>query len=1083
MAKLVVHFSLVVLFACSFLSSLVVAQETTGIMLGTVRDPSGAVIPGVKLTLVNSQTGVSRRATSDAQGVYRAPLLPPGIYRVMAEHPGFQRAVRESVRVEVTERVVVDFLLTVGTVDEAVTVTEVAPLVQSETAAQGRVIAGSSIRALPLSTRNYTHLLGLTPGVSQALSNADRPGLGNVNPNVNGMRAGSNNLLIDGLPANNALNNSPTGIGAPSLDFIQEFKVLTGMFNAEYGRQLGSVVNVVTRGGTNEFHGAAWEFIRNTKLNARPFFGITRGQNTQNQFGGNVGGPVVLPGYHGRNRTFFFGGYEGTRQRNANSTAALTRVSLPTRDMRAGVFPRLVRDSLLGLPCTASDTRGCFPGNVIPSNRIHPISRAILERYIPLPNAVTGGPINFVEARSIQAGNDQYVSRLDHTFSERDQFTGRWFYSRTPENSPFGGSNNIPGFDQLNTRTKYSLALTHTHIFSGTRINELRLGWDRSLSVQLGLDQSDPRAVGIGATNDLKGSPQIAITGYTTFGNASEYRDNVHLFTISDTFTWVRGKHSMKVGGEVRRARIQPMNLNTNRPQWVFNGQNTGDGFADFLLDVPSRGTYGVGPGILNLRETSYSAFVADNFKATQRLTLELGLRYELNLPPHDAQTNLVSFWPDRYQGPGSAESAGIVVGGVTPGVPSRTVFVDRNNLAPRLGFAYSPGGAGRLVIRGGAGLFFEQRSAQVAQQFFNNPPVLAERVINFPIGGQPDGFVYRVEGLNPGALPVPTATSAFRIRAAEKDTKTDMAQQWNLDIQRELPGQVLVQAAYVGTHGVHLFLQRNINYPRPNEAGVFARPFVGFTDIRYQNNNGNSIYHSGQFTVQKRFAGGSQFLAAYTISKTIDDAGSTERYFVNAVGNPADFRSNRGLSTFDRPQRLVVSLNFALPNPFGQSAAGGLRLLSGWEVSAISVLQSGTPLTVTNSQSGLAWDGESGSPGSGSRADYAGGVPYTSGSTRERLRQWFNRSAFAPAPRTRFGTLGRNVQRGPGQHNLDLALQKNLPIRESLALAFRSEFFNLFNHANFSQPATNLDSSTFGVISSTAANARIIQFALKLSF
>ncbi len=1078
----IVWTSLVVLLTSLWMSLPAAAQETTGIILGSVRDPSGALMPGVRLTIVNSATGAIRRATSDAQGIYQAPLLPPGIYRLSAEHPGFQRAVREGVRVEVTERVVVDFLLSVGAVEESVTVSEATLLVQSETVAQGRVIAGGSIRALPLSTRNYTHLLGLTPGVTQALSNADRPGLGNVNPNVNGMRAGSNNLLIDGLPANNALNNSPTGIGAPSLDFLQEFKVLTNLFSVEYGRQLGSVVNVLTRSGSNEFHGATWEFIRNTKLNARPFFGVARGQNAQNQFGANIGGPVVVPGYNGRNRTFFFGGFEGTRQRNSNSTSSLTRVSLPTPAMRGGAFSRLVRDPLLGLGCTAADTRGCFPGNVIPTSRIHPISRAILERYVPLPNAVTGSAINYVEARTIQAGNDQYLTRLDHTFSEKDQFQGRWFYSRTPENTPFGSSNTIPGFDQLNTRAKYSLALTHTHIFSGTRINELRLGWDRSLSIQLGLDQSDPKAVGIPATNDLRGSPQIGVTGYTTFGNASEYRDNVHLYTIGDTFTWIRGKHSFKLGGEVRRARIQPMNLSTNRPQWVFNGQNTGDAFADFLPDLPSRGTYGVGPGILNLRETSYSAFLADNFKVTQRLTLDLGLRYELNLPPHDAQTNLVSFWPDRYRGPGSPESAGIVVANVTPGVPSSTVFTDRNNLAPRLGFAFSPGGGG-LVIRGGAGLFFEQRSAQVAQQFFSNPPVLAERVINFPIGGQPDGFVYRVEGLDPKALPVPTATSAFRIRAAEKDTKTDMAQQWNLDVQRELPGKVLVQAAYVGTHGVHLFLQRNINYPQPNQAGVFTRPFAGFADIRYQNNNGNSIYHSGQFTVQKRFAGGSQFLAAYTISKTIDDAGSTERYYVNAVGDPANFRSNRGLATFDRPQRFVVSYNFAVPNPFGANASGGWRLLSGWEVSGISVLQSGIPITVTNPQSGLAWDGDAGSAGSGSRADYVGGDPYTSGGTRGRLQGWFNRPAFAPAPRTRFGTLGRNVLRGPGQHNLDIAIQKNLPIRESLALAFRSEFFNVFNHANFSGPASNLDASTFGVISSTAANARIIQFALKLSF
>ncbi len=1073
---------LLLALACSLCP--LAAQETTGIILGTVKDASGAVIPGAKLTITDPATGLIRAVVADAHGAYQALLLPPGLHRVAVEHPGFQRALRENVRVEITERVVVDFVLNVGGVEEVVTVREVTPLVQTETVTQGRVIPGEAIRALPLSTRNYTQLLGLTAGVTAPLFNADQPGLGNVNPNVNGMRAGSNNLLIDGLPAYNALNNSPTGIGAPTLDFLQEFKVLTSMFSAEYGRNLGSVVNVVTQSGTNQLHGSAWEFLRNTRLNARPFFGRARGQNNQNQFGASIGGPVILPRvYQGRNRTFFFGGYEGTRQRNANSSTALTRLSLPTQAMRAGVFSRLLRDPLLGLPCTASDPRGCFPANTIPTGRIHPVSRAIMDRHIPLPNAFTGGPINFIDARTIKGENNQYLIRIDHAFSAKDRLSGRWFSSKTPETEPFGNGSTIPGFDWTQTRTKYDLALAHTHIFSGARINEFRFGWDRSLSIASSLDKTDLRSLGIPATNDLKGMPQLNITGYATFGIPQEYRDNVHLFTFSDTFTWLRGKHSLKIGGEARRGRLQPMNLNTNRPRWLFNGQSSGDGFADFLLDLPSRGTYGVGPGILNLRETSYNAFVADDFKLTPRLTLNLGLRYEVNLPPHDAQIHLVSFWPDRYRSPGSPESAGIVVGGVTSGVPSRTVFVDKNNFAPRFGFAYSPGAAGRLVIRGGFGIYFDQRTAQVAQQFFSNPPVLAERVVNFPVNGIPDGYIYRVEGLDPKALPVPTATSTFTLRAAEKDTKTDTAQQWNLSVQRELPANLVVEAAYVGTHGVHLFLQRNINFPRPNEQGVFVRPFIGFSNILYQNNNGNSIYHSGQFTVQKRFSRGSQFLAAYTISKTIDDAGSTTRFYVNAVGDPNDFRSNRGPATFDRPQRLALSFNVALPNPFGHDAAGVERVLSGWEVSGISVLQSGVPFTVINSQSGLAWDGDAGSPGSGGRADYVGGSPYTSGGTRDRLRGWLNRSAFAPAPRTRFGTLGRNILRGPGQHNLDLALQKKFVFREPAGLEFRAEFFNILNHANFGNPSANLDTSTFGVISSTVANARIIQFGLKLTF
>ncbi len=1056
-------------------------QETTGVILGTVKDSSGALIPGARLTITDQSTGSVRGAVADGQGAYVVPLLPPGVYSVAAENPGMQRAIRNNIEVQITERVPVNFVLNVGSLEEVVTVSAAPVTVQVETSTQGRVILGTSIRAIPLSTRNYTHLLGLTAGVSSALNNADSPGLGNVNPNVNGMRAGSNNLLIDGMPAFNALNNSNTGIGAPSPDFLQEFKVMTSMFSAEYGRNAGSVVNVVTVSGGNQLHGSAWEFLRNTKLNSRPFFAAARGQNNQNQFGASAGGPVVVPGlYNGKDRTFFFLGYEGTRQRNSNSSSALSRQSVPTQATREGAFSKLVRDPLTGLPCSASDARGCFPGNRVPATRINAISRAVMEKLIPLPNASTGGPINFVDARTISGGNDQYVTRLDHNFSGQNRFTGRWFWSTTPQTDPFGASP-FPGMESRNARDKYDLALSYMRIFSPTHINEVRFGWDRSVSLASNSDRSDPRAFGMPATNDLLGFPRVSISGYFNFGITETYRDNAHLFTLSDTFTWLKGKHSLKVGGEVRRGRIQPMSTQYQRPSWTFSGQSSNDGFADFLLDLPSRGVYGAGAGIFNLRETAYNLFAADDFKVTQNFTLNLGIRYEVNVPPFDTQLNLVSFWPDRYTGVGSTESGGVVVGGVTTGVPRSTAFADKKTAGPRFGFAWSPGG-GRTVVRGGYGIYFDQRTAQVFQQLRSNPPINAVRTLNFPIGGVPDGWLYRVDGLDPKALPVPTASSSLTLVAIEKDPKTDTAQQWNIDVQRELPGRVVVQSAYVGTHGTHLFLRRNLNYPRPNTAGVFIRPFVGYGAMWYQGNNGNSIYHSGQFTVQKRFTGGSQFMAAYTISKTIDDAAGTSRYYVNATGDPNNFRANRGLSTFDRPQRLTLSFNLAVPNPLGNSGPVARYAFGGWEVSGVGLAQSGVPFTVTNSVSGQSWDGDIGSGGAGN-ADYVGGDPYTSGSTKPRLGGWLNKSAFAAAPRTRFGTLGRNALRGPGQANLDFAVQKRFPLREAMALNFRTEFFNIFNRANFSNPSGSFDSSTFGVISSTNANARIVQFGLKLTF
>jgi Carboxypeptidase regulatory-like domain/TonB-dependent Receptor Plug Domain len=1058
-----------------------IGQETTGVILGTIKDSTGGLIPGARVTITERDTGSVRHVVTDAQGAYTVPALPPGVYSVAVEFTGMQRAARQNIQVQITERLPVNFVLNVGSLEEAVTVSADATLVQVETASQGRVINAASIRSIPLSTRNYTHLLGLTAGVSSALNNADSPGLGNVNPNVNGMRAGSNNLLIDGLPAFNALNNSNTGIGAPSPDFLQEFKVMTSMFSAEYGRNAGSVVNVVTVAGTNQIHGSAWEFLRNTQLNARPFFATARGQNNQNQFGASVGGPAVMPGvYSGKDRTFFFVGYEGSRQRNSNSSSALSRQSVPTAAMRGGLFAKLVRDPLTGLTCSASDGRGCFPGNQIPANRIDSISRAVMEKFVPLPNASTGGAINFVDSRTISGGNDQYVTRLDHNFSSKDRFTGRWFWSTTPQTDPFGASP-FPGMESQNTRDKYDLALSYTRVVSANLINEARFGWDRSVSLADNSDQTDPKSLGIPATNDLLGFPRVSISSYFSFGITETYRDNAHLFTFTDTLTWLRGKHSFKFGGEVRRGRIQPMSTLNQRPTWTFSGQSTNDGFADFLLDVPSRGVYGTGAGIFNLRETAYNLFVTDDFKVTPNFTLNLGLRYELNIPPYDTQLNLVSFWPDRYKGLGSAEAGGVVVANVSPGVPRSTALTDKKTIGPRFGLAWSPG-SGRTVVRGGYGIYFDQRTAQVFQQLRSNPPVTAVQTLNFAVGGISDRWVYRVQGLDPKALPVPTAATSFTLRAIEKDPNTDTAQQWNLDLQRELPGRILVQAAYVGTHGTHLFLQRNINYARPDAAGVFFRPFVGYGAIWYQGNNGNSIYHSGQFTVQRRFSGGSSFLAAYTVSKTIDDAAGTSRYYVNASGNPDNFRANRGLSTFDRPQRLTVSFNLAIPNPFAKGAAPLRYAFGGWEASGVGLAQSGVPFSVTNSLSGQAWDGDIGSGGAGF-ADYVGGSLYSSGSTKERLSGFFNKAAFAAAPRTRFGTLGRNTLRGPGQANLDFSLQKRFVVRERVGLNLRTEAFNIFNRTNFSNPSGSFDSSTFGVISSTAANARIIQFGLKLTY
>lgn len=1063
-------FTLSLVFAAALPS-----QETTGSITGRILDPSSAPVPGVTVTLLETQTGFGRTVRSANDGSFLAPLLPPGRYDLSIQQPGFAALRREGIVVSLTEKLFFELKLSVEAVEQTVAVTDSAPLVQSESATQGRVISGATLRSLPLATRNYTQLLALTAGVSQALTNADTVGLGNVNPNVNGLRAGSNNILMDGLTAHGALNNSPANIGSPALDFLAEFKVLTSLFAAEYGKQAGSVVNVVTRSGDNQLHVSLWEFFRNTKLNARNFFGTRRGQNNQNQFGFTVGGPVLIPRlYNGRNRTFFFAGYEGLRQRNANSTAAINSYSLPTADQRAGRFSTLIRDPLTGLPCTAADQRGCFANNTIPANRINPISRNIMEAFIPLPNVVTGTAINYIRAGNLKGENNQYFLRGDHTFNDRQRVNVRYF--RSPAETENPGA--LPGLATGGITGKWDLGLTATQLITANQYNELRLGWARNLSIggNANLNTTDPRSLGIPASNDLLGMPVININGVVNFGRDQYFRDNVHSYTLSDNFTSIQGRHALKFGVELRQARMQASNTLTNRPRWVFSGQSTTSSFADFLLDLPSQGTYGVGSGVVNLRNFATNLFAQDDFKVSRQLTLNLGLRYEFNGPPIETQKQFVGFWPDRYTGPGTPESGGIVVSGQN-GVPRATVFAPRTNFAPRFGFAYAP--MTRLAIRGGYGIYYDQAAGQVAQQYFNNPPVLAQRNLVFPVTGVPDGYVYRVDGLDPNVLPVPTTTSAITLTGLEKNPKNDTVQQWNFDVQQQVAGNIVLQAAYVGTHGTHLFIARNINFPRPGADGVFRRPYVGFGPIRYMANNGNSIYHSGQFTLQKRFARNAQILAAYTFSKTIDDAAGTDRYFVNGSGNPLDFRSNRGPANYDRPHRFTTSFNVEIPNPWKAARLA----LGGWQLAGVAVLQSGTPFDITNNQSALDLDGDMGSAGTGGRADYVSGDILTSGGTILRLGGWLNRSALTRAPRTRYGNLGRNVARGPSHGNIDLAIDKPFPIRDSLRLSFRAEAFNLLNNPNFSNPSGNLDAPNFGVISSTVNNARIVQFALKLSF
>lgn len=1046
------------------------AQQTTGAIRGVITDPAGAVVTGVTVSATNDETRTMQATKTAANGTYVFPLLPPGSYTVSAESPGFSKAIRSNIAVRITETEVVDFALQLGSVTESITVEETVSLVQTETSAEGRVIEHRTITGLPLATRNFTQLLGLTAGVVTDPPNAEQVGFGTQNPSVNGSRRGSNNYLLDGNVNNNPMNNDVLGVGIPSVEFIQEFKVITNLASAEYGRNAGSSVNVVTRGGTNKYHGSLFEFLRNDKLVARPFFAARRGQNIQNQFGGTVGGPVKIPGlYNGRDRTFFFFGYESLRQRNTNSNAAIVIGRVPTIAERAGQFSTAVRDPLTGQP---------FAENIIPPTRIDRTSGRLLEQFVPLPNDPDPRN-NFLQQFGTPFDADQYIIRADHTFSPSDRFTARYFDSKSYS---FTASNRLPGFGRVSDPINRQVAAAETHVFRPNLLNEFRFGYYKFPSPGTDVQRIDPRSVGIEPLNNVPGLPGILVTGFLGYGyTGNDFKDEQNNYQFANTLSCVRGNHSLKFGAEYR----YNMMMSSGVPfqgRFSYNGQYTTNAFADFLLAAPNQIVVANGPAVIDMRASNYNFFVQDDWKVNRRLTLNIGLRYEYDTPPADAALGrLLNFYPERYRGPGV--DSGLVIGGETPGVPDSTVDGDFNNFGPRVGFAYALGSDARTVFRGGYGVFYDSRSGQVTQQKLFEPPYSANQTVVLRPTDAPRGYRF------PPAIDLsrPTETmpgGTLSIRPIEKNTRMDYVQQWNFGLQHQFGAELVVSGAYVGTRGLQLFRATNINYPRLI-GNAYIRPYDGFTTIVQSQAGGTSDYHSAQLTVQRRFARGASILGAYTFGKALDDTATGVRYFTSATGDPADLRGSRGLADFDRTHRLVVSFTVEVPSPFGASSPRVARaIFSGWELSGVTTMQSGTPFSVTNSASNLDRDGQAGSPGTGGRADHVAGVPQTtSGPVRERLNNYLNPAAFSPAPRSRFGNLGRNTIRGPGAHLWDTRVSKLATIREGLRLRIMGEFFNTWNHAAFGNPSSVLDTAAFGTIRTTLSNARIIQLGMKLEF
>lgn len=1072
-------FALETIFCLLAVAEIVFAQGTTGAIDVQVSDSTGSAVMGASVTAVNVGTGVVSTAQSDDVGRCLFPLLRAGTYRITVDQQGFEKLERNDVIVNATTTVHLDMRLTVGAHTDTVTVAAESPLLQTDQATMGNVVEERQLTSTPLASRNFTQLLGTSAGIAGGIFNADNPGTGGSNVSVNGARNGSNALMVDGAPADNALNLAPDGDGTPSLEFLSEFRVLSHAFSAEFGRASGAVVNVTTRSGSNDFHGGAYEFLRNTVLSSRPFFNPKKGTNIQNQFGANIGGPIR------RNKTFFFGGWESSRQRNGNSGSSTYSAVVPTADMRAGNFG--------SINITDPTTGTLFPNNVIPSSRFSTAGAGMQNAFVPLPN-YNSGATNYFAQQTVPTNIDEYTLRIDHRIGDKDSLWGRWFDSREHDTAPFSGG---PGFPAVTNREKKVLGVNYTHVFTPSLVLETSFAWNQTDQFLVFTNQVSMKSVGLSplpVTLQSDGVGLMTINNYLTFGNYQRWTDHVKTAVMRGDVNYTKGKHTMKFGAEIRPDLYDDANTLEARGNFTFTGTATGNAYADFLTGYTRTKVFGAGPGRVQNRDWASGFYVTDEWRVSPRLTLTLGARWEPFWQPAAYNYAKTNWWPDLYTGLGSLAASGIVQGGVN-GISPSTVYNDMNNIMPRVGIAWRV--TDKWVIRAGGGQFFDQRTGQIAQQAFRNPPGYTSVTIDCGVAGSscnlktPDNQTFVDPGYAPTNIPFPTSpTQGLTYSALERNTKTDNSWQWNFTIQRQLPGDTLVEAAYVGSKGTHLMGNYAGNpsipvgfNPKNPQPGTLVPEYPGFGPNSITGQGADSHYEALQLTLKKRVASGT-VQAAYTNSKSISNGGDSSTRFYTSMGLAPwwDWSRARGLSAFDRPQRLTVMFTQDLPKPF--KSGPGKWVFNNWSFSGLATVQSGTPLTVTNSTSGQGLGGAATSTSAALFSNVVAGVPLVNpGSVNSKLNNYINKAAWSKAPAGTVGNSGVGMFRGPGQADLDFSIFKGFPIRERKKVEFRTEIFNIMNHPNFANPNTSMDSASFGQISGTTVNGRIIQFALKLAF
>lgn len=1068
------------------------AQVDTARIMGTVRDASDAVIPGAAVVIVNVETGRSTATTTDGDGVYRSIPIPVGEYRVEVNVPGFKAAVRRGITLAIQQTAVIDFTLEIGTAGEVVNVVESAPLLTTTEASQGQVIDNQRIMDLPLDGRDYLQLALLSEGTTESVGGA----MGGFS--AGGLRTSQNNFMIDGIDNNNMQMAAAARRGEtmkPSVDGIREFKVLTNSYTAEYGRASGAVVNMTLKSGTNKIHGTAFEFIRNEKLDARNFNdnpNVAKPPFKRNQFGGSVGGPII------RNRTFFFGDYEGFLRRESG-TALLT---VPTMKMRDGdlseITNKVIYDPLTYDP--ASRNRTAFQGNRIPEARVDPVARRIVALY-PQPDR-PGITRNLLYNSPNQENNHRFNVKVDHTISDRDNVYFRYSYQYnflppSPNLPPpaWGGG----GETYLTNGT--NMGLVWNHIFTPRLVTSNRIGWnsvttdrlapiEENVNATVGLKGVDVTTPGLFASHSPTGYGMVGLSAFNPNHQNAQNRQ-----FKSDT-SYMAGKHTLKFGADVLRNQINFYNIRFAAGRFTYNARFTnlprnnsgGDSMADLLLGMPNA-TDNSTPIQLDGRGWINGLYVQDEWRVHKKLTLNMGVRYELVLPLVDRYDRMANF--DIDTDPARPQLVVAKAGGSR--AERALVGTDGNNFGPRFGFAYQP--LSNTAIRGGYGVFYTVYEPAGDSGFMvANPP------FGVTIRVTSDGitpFIRLRDGFPPGLLNV-EHSERISFSSFERNGRLGYAQQWNFNIERQFAKQWLFQIGYYGTKGTHVFrgIDRNYSPPGPGDIdmkriyksvvvpGSNGQPFVStpLGTLNRKEGSGNSIYHAMEMKVEKRYSGGLSLLGSWRWSKTIGDTcGFGASGLSGAACGIQDFtnlRLERGLDNQHIAHRAVISPIWEIPfgrgRKFGSSWRGWKdALFGGWAASAIITLRTGRPFNIIS-------QGDAANTGAVNRPNVVGD-PVLPRSERT-LRRYFNTEAFERNAPFTLGNAGVNLLTAPGFNNVDYGLSKMFVFSEGFRMQFRAEAFNGFNTPHFGVPANQLGANTFGQIGGAGA-PRKVQLGAKLLF